>query len=97
MIFCYKIHETQFGNLIAICDEELKGKTLDNKGVEFFVNPRFYCDKTAGNEILELISKSNDGNVVGNKIVDSLLKVEIISEEMIVSIGGVKHAQFTIL
>ncbi len=96
-MFCYKIHETQFGNLIAICDGELKGKTLDNKGIEFFVNPRFYCDKTAGNEILEVIAKSNDGNVIGNKIVDLLLKVEVISEDMVVLIDGIKHAQFTIL
>lgn len=96
-MFCYKIHETQFGNLIAICDEDLKGKTLDNNGIEFFVNPRFYCDKTAENEILAVISKSNDGNVIGNKIVDLLLKVEIISEDTVVLIDGVKHAQFTIL
>ncbi len=96
-MFCYKIHETQFGNLVAICDKDLNGKTLDNKGIEFFINPRFYCDKTAGNEILEVISKCNDGNVIGNKIVDLLLKVEIISEDTVVLIDGVKHAQFTIL
>ena len=36
-MFCYKIHETQFGNLVAICDKDLNGKTLDNKGIEFFI------------------------------------------------------------
>ncbi len=96
-MFCYKIHKTQFGNLIAICDSELKGKTLNNNGIDFFVNPRFYCDKNAGKDILEIISKSNDGNVIGNKIVNLLLKFEVISKNAVILIDGVKHAQFTIL
>lgn len=96
-MFCYKIHETQFGNLIAICDNELKGKTLDNNGIEFFVNPRFYCYKTAEENILNIISKSNDGNVIGNKIVNLLLKSRLISKDTIILIDNVKHAQFTIL
>jgi hypothetical protein len=96
-MFCYKIHETQFGNLIAICDNDLNGKTLDNNGIEFFVNPRFYCYKTAEENILNIISKSNDGNVIGNKIVNLLLKSRLISKDTIILIDNVKHAQFTIL
>ena len=96
-MFCYKIHETQFGNLIAICDKEIKGKSLDNKGIEFFVNPRFYCEKLIGKEILDIIPKVSDGNAIGNKIVDLLLNSEIISQKNIILIDGIKHAQFTIL
>jgi len=96
-MFCYKIHKTQFGNLIAICDDDLSGKTLDNNGVEFFINPRFYCDKTAEEDILNIVSKSNDGNVIGNKIVNLLLKSGLISKDSIIIINNVKHAQFTIL
>jgi len=96
-MFCYKLHESQFGILIAICDSELKGKKLDNKGIEFFVNPRFYCNKTAGKEILKVIMKSNDGNVIGNNIVNLLIKVGAISENSVILIEGVKHAQFSIL
>ena len=96
-MFCYKIHKTQFGNLIAICDDDLSGKTLDNNGVEFFINPRFYCDKTAEEDILNIVSKSNDGNVIGNKIVNLLLKSGLISKDSIIIIDNVKHAQFTIL
>ena len=96
-MFCYKIHKTQFGTLIAICDDDLSGKTLDNNGVEFFINPRFYCDKTAEEDILNIVSKSNDGNVIGNKIVNLLLKSGLISKDSIIIINNVKHAQFTIL
>ncbi len=96
-MFCYKLHETQFGILIAICDSELEGKKLDNNGIEFFVNPRFYCDKTADKEILKVIMNSNDGNVIGNNIVNLLIKVGAISEGSVILIDGIKHAQFSIL
>ena len=96
-MFYYKLHETQFGILIAICDFEIKGKKLDNNGIEFFVNPRFYCDQTAGKEILKIIMESNDGNVIGNNIVDLLIKVGAISEDSVILIEGIKHAQFSII
>ena len=46
-MFYYKIHEGRAGYLLAACDKSICGKKLDNKGVEFYVNPRFYKDKEA--------------------------------------------------
>jgi len=96
-MFYYKLHETDFGTMIAVCDKELLGKTLKNKDLEFFVNPRFYGEEEIDEKILELIKGSNDGNAIGNKIVELLLKYEVISKKSIIKIGKIKHAQFTIL
>ncbi len=96
-MFYYKIHKTNFGNLIAICDKDLLGKTLKNKDIDFFVNPRFYGKEEIDEKVLELIKDVNDGNVVGNNIVDLLLKNKIISKKSIIKIGKIKHAQFAIL
>ena len=96
-MFYYKLHKTDFGTMIAVCDKELSGKTLKNKNLDFFVNPRFYGDEKIDEKILELIKKSNDGNVIGNKIVELLLKNKVISNNSIIKIGKIKHAQFTIL
>ena len=96
-MFYYKLHKTDFGTMIAICDKELSGKTLKNKNLDFFVNPRFYGDEKIDEKILELIKTSNDGNVIGNKIVKLLLKNKVISNNSIIKIGKIKHAQFTIL
>ena len=96
-MFYYKLHKTDFGTMIAVCDKELSGKTLKNKDLDFFVNPRFYGDEKIDEKILELIKKSNDGNVIGNKIVELLLKNKVISNNSIIRIGKIKHAQFTIL
>ncbi len=83
--------------MIAICDKELLGKTLKNKDLDFFVNPRFYGEEEINEKVLELIVDVNDGNVVGNKIVGLLLKNKIIANDSIIKIGKIKHAQFTIL
>ena len=96
-MFYYKLHKTDFGTMIAICDKELSGKTLKNKDLDFFVNPRFYGEVEIDEKILELIKESNDGNVIGNKIVKLLLKYKVISNKSIIKIGNINHAQFTIL
>jgi hypothetical protein len=96
-MFYYKLHKTEFGTMIAICDKELSGKNLKNKNLDFFVNPRFYGEEEIDEKILELIKDSNDGNVIGNNIVELLLKNKIISRDSIIKIGKIKHAQFTIL
>ena len=83
--------------MIAICDKELLGKTLKNKDLDFFVNPRFYGEEEIDEKILKLVQDSNDGNVIGNKIVKLLLKHKVISKKSIIKIGNIKHAQFTIL
>ncbi len=83
--------------MIAVCDKELLGKTLKNKDLDFFVNPRFYGEIEIDEKILELIVDVNDGNVIGNKIVELLLKNKVISKDSIIKIGKIKHAQFTIL
>lgn len=96
-MFYYKIHKTNFGSLIAICDKELIGKTLKNKDIDFFINPRFYGNEEIDERVLELIKDAKDGNVVGNNIVTLLLKNKIISKKSIMKIGNIKHAQFAIL
>ena len=96
-MFYYKIHKTDFGNLIAVCDKEISGNTLKNKNIDFFVNPRFYGEEEIDEKVLELIKNANDGNVVGNKIVDLLLKNKIISKKAVIKISNVKHAQFTVV
>ena len=96
-MFYYKLHKTDFGTMIAVCDKELLGKTLKNKDLDFFVNPRFYGESEINEKILELIVDVNDGNVIGNKIVKLLLKNQVISKESIIKIGKINHAQFTIL
>jgi hypothetical protein len=92
-MFYYKLHKTDYGTMIAVCDKGLLGKTLKNKDLDFFVNPRFYGEEEIDEKIVELIKDSNDGNVIGNNIVELLLNNKVISRDSIIKIGKIKHAQ----
>ncbi len=96
-MYFYKLHETKFGTLIAVCDKELSGKILKDGDIEFFVNPRFYGETKIGDEVLSLIKQSNDGNIVGNNIIKLLLKNKLIPKKSVMKIDGVSHAQFSVL
>ena len=55
MKFYFKIHKTQYGNLIAICDKNLMGVELTGKDINFKVNSRFYGEE----EIDELVEQGD--------------------------------------
>ena len=79
--------------MIGICDSELVGKELKGD-VNFLVSKKFYghskCDE---NKILKLINEAENINCIGNKIVELLVKNNIIDENKVIIINGVKHVQ----
>jgi len=80
--------------LLAACDKSICGKKLDNKGVEFYVNPRFYKDKeTTKAGIRKLFSMSSSANLVGKNIVKFALELGVIDKSSIININGIPHAQ----
>jgi len=92
----FKIHHGAYGKLVAVCDENVCGKTLKDKGeIEFFVNPRFYKDRQGSKaEILDLLRDTSDANFVGEKAVQLGIEAGLIHEENVIKIQGVPHAQF---
>ncbi len=77
MKFYFKMHKTQYGNLIAICDKELMGVELKDKELNFKVNSRFYGEEEIDESVINQLDNCNDGNILGNNIVDLFLKLGI--------------------
>ena len=91
----YKRHEGRAGIVLAVCDEDICGKTL---GKNFFVNPRFYKDRRAGKKkIIALIRASYSANLVGKEAVETGIEAEVVDKENITKIDGVPHAQVLIM
>jgi len=91
----YKTHESLAGTLIAVADKELIGKTLKFKGIEFFVNPRFYKEEyiTKG-KLIPLLRNASSANLVGKKAIEAAKEAKIISDEHVIRITkDVPHAQ----
>lgn len=91
----YKTYESRAGIVLAVCDENICGKTL---GKDFFVNPRFYKGEKANKKrIIELLRSSYSANLIGKQAVNAGIEVGAVDKESIVEIDGVPHAQVVIM
>lgn len=80
--------------LVAVCDAEILGKTLEGGRVPFTVSERFYkgalCDLA---EALEAMGKASIVNIVGKRIVEAAMECNLVQEAGIIYLGDVPHAQ----
>jgi hypothetical protein len=80
--------------LVAVCDADILGKTLEGGRVPFTVSERFYkgalCDLA---EALEAMGKASIVNMVGKRIVEAAIECNLVQEAGIIYLGDVPHAQ----
>ena len=85
-----KMHEENKDKLLAACDEELLGKDLDG----FVVRKRFYGGKLVDAETLaKLLDGCTIANLVGERVINTAKKKNLICGHGILMISGVPHAQ----
>ncbi len=88
------IRRTGRHTLLAICDIDILGKTLRDKGITFKVNEEFYKGvKMDIEEAIRLIEQSTIVNMVGQRIVERAMKEGYVHPEAVLVISGVPHAQ----
>lgn len=84
--------------LVAACDAEILGKTLQGGRVPFEVNERFYRGTLAGiEEALEAMRKATICNIVGKRIVEAAIRHRLVHRSAVIYFGDVPHAQIVIL
>lgn len=95
MVMRFKIHKHKDGNVLAVADEDLIGKTIKSKDMEIFVNPRFYGQEKASKEWLIKKMQSNEiitVNLIGKESVETGIEAGKIDKEHVKKIGKVPHA-----
>lgn len=93
-----KIHATgqRFNNrfVIAVCDENLLKKTLEEGNLSLTVSEHFYKgEKRNEQEVVSILKDATNVNLIGEESVAAGIKAGIISEGNIIRILGVPHAQ----
>lgn len=84
--------------LVAVCDAEILGKTLEGGRVPFHVSERFYGGILASlEEAIEAMRKATICNMIGKQIVDAAIRSRLVQESGIIYFGDVPHAQIVIL
>lgn len=90
------VRSTRHGKdtLVAVCDAELLGKTLEGGRVPFEVNERFYkgtlCELA---EAIEAMGRATICNIVGKRIVEAAIERGLVRRAAVIYFGDVPHAQ----
>ncbi len=94
MYWC-KVYKTKHDIVIAVCDENLLGKTVKDEKISLKVSEGFYGGIMVDSDvILKLMNEATVGNLMGAEIVDFAEKNGFITKENVILIDGVPHAQF---
>ena len=89
-----KTHKAEGKLILAICDNLLLGKKIEDENLQLDLSSSFYDgDEKSEKEILQLMKAANSINAVGEKTIDFLLKNKIIQKENIIRIKKIPHAQ----
>lgn len=80
--------------LVAVCDADLLGKTLEGGRVPFKVSESFYKGELMGVETsLDFIKRGTIVNLVGKKVVEAAIEARLVHPEAVLYIGQIPHAQ----
>lgn len=80
--------------LLALCDEDLLGKTLRQGKIVFHIREDFYKGSLVSlEEAVGLIQQSTIVNMVGPRIVETAMENGLVHPDAVLKIDDVPHAQ----
>jgi hypothetical protein len=93
-----KIHRHGNDRILAACDEEILGQTFIGDGARIHVSEAFYGGESVDAAVLvERMKSVSIMNLVGERVISIAIAEGMVSEDSIIVIGEVKHAQVVIL
>ncbi|HIG97663.1 MAG TPA: DUF424 family protein [Candidatus Aenigmarchaeota archaeon] len=92
-MFSYNVLKQGKDVLLAICDENILGKTFSDGELEIFISD-FYKGKSCGAaDAIKLAKKATIINAVGKDIINILIEKKFVNASSILKIGETSHAQ----
>jgi hypothetical protein len=80
--------------VVAVCDEEILGKTLEGGRVPFNVSEGFYKGILGEvDEALAAMRQATICNLVGKRIVKAAIESNMVHERAVIYFGDIPHAQ----
>ena len=89
-----KFHIKGDRTVVAICDEDLIGKKLEDKNTCLEVTERFYKgEKKTEKEVEKILQEATNINIIGKESIAFAIKQGIFTKDSIKKIKGIPHAQ----
>ncbi len=93
-MYVYRVHRVGKDVVVAIADRELIGKKWKYKDIEIRVEKKFYGNEEVDDAAaIKLIRNATIVNAIGNNIVNLLVHENIVPENCVLDLNGVKHVQ----
>ena len=89
-----KIHKGQGETILAACDEDVPGKTFKGNDMRITVSESFYKGfLVTEEEFIDRMDAYTIMNLVGERVIALAIENGHVSEDCVLEIGDVKHAQ----
>lgn len=89
-----KMHSGLDDVVLAACDEEVLGKTFSGNNLRITVSEGFYNGELVPEEVfVQHMGRVSVMNLVGERAIALAVENGHVSEDCVLEIGGVKHAQ----
>ena len=91
-----KVHENNGGKIVAVCDEDLIGKTFQEGDAILDLDKykTFYHGKKVEDEEIKNAFKSfSSANIVGKKSISLAISAGLISKDDVLHVKGVPYVQ----
>ncbi len=94
-LFYLKIHPRMEHYLVAICDESLLGRTLEEGDIKFNISEDFYGgDLVDLTTYLEHLKQATIVNMIGKNTVTAAIDAGFVNKNAVLYIEGQPHAQW---
>ncbi len=88
-----KKHTSERTEILALCDEEILGKTFRENGLKLEINERFYKgEKVDAASALKALETAKNANLAGKEVIQLALNAGIIEKETVLMIQEVPYA-----
>jgi hypothetical protein len=93
-----KIHKKEDRTIVAVCDSDLAGRKFTEGDRQLDLTNDFYKgEERDEKEVGDLIRNADIVNLVGKEAVKLGLQEEVITQDHIITIAGIPHAQAVIV
>jgi hypothetical protein len=93
-----KIHKREDRTVLAVCDTELVGQKYVDGDRQLDLTSDFYKgEERTDHEVGDLIRNADIVNLVGKNAVKLGLQEEVITQDHVVVIAGIPHAQAIVI
>ncbi|HII40352.1 MAG TPA: DUF424 family protein [Thermoplasmata archaeon] len=92
-----KVYSQGKETLVAAADEDLLGKTFREGKFKIEVGKFYEGDRVTEEGLVDHLKLASIGNFVGRETVEAAKRGGFVSDEAILWIGGVPHAQYVMM